>query len=96
MTKKSIYSRKISKEEAKNGFIFILKNKLSFFPESGNIFELANGDISSEVKVESYPCTCRGPERPHQHYFIRWEYLEAGDKLEITKSSDNNYILKIL
>lgn len=96
MTKKTIYSRKISSKEAYNDFIFILKSKSSFFPELGNIFELANGDISSKVKVESYPCTCRGPERPHEHYFIHWEGLEAGDKVEIIKSSEDKYNLKIL
>lgn len=96
MTKKIIYSRKISKEEANNDFIFILKNKLSYFPELENAFELKDDNLSREVKVESYPCTCRGPERPHEHYFIRWEGLKAGNKVEIIKSSDDRYNLKIL
>lgn len=96
MTKKIIYSRKISKEEANNDFIFILKNKLSYFPELENAFELKGDNLSREVKVESYPCTCRGPERPHEHYFIRWEGLKAGNKVEIIKSSDDRYNLKIL
>jgi len=73
----------------------VLKNKLSPFPSLGDNFELINDEISKEVKVESYPCTCRGPERPHEHYFIRWEGLEAGDKIEITKDSENKYNLKI-
>lgn len=93
---KSAYSRKISSKEASENFIFILKSRLSFFPTYGEKFELADGDLSREVKVESYPCTCRGPEKPHEHYFICWEGLEAGDKLEITKSSDDKYNLKIL
>ena len=38
--------------------------------------------------VESYPCTCRGPDRPHEHYFISWEGLESGDKVEIIKDSE--------
>jgi hypothetical protein len=89
------YSRKISSKEAKENFIFILKNKLSFFPPIGNTFKLATDELSREVMVESYPCTCRGPERPHEHYFIHWEGLEAGDKIEITKDSQNKYNLQI-
>ncbi|MGB9936410.1 MAG: hypothetical protein ACPK7O_01690 [Methanobacterium sp.] len=84
-----IYSRKISSKEAKNGFIFVLKNKLSFFPE--DVFKLSHDTLSKEVKVESYPCTCRGPERPYEHYFISWEGLEVGDIIEITKNSKYQY-----
>lgn len=32
------YFRKISSKEAKNGFIFILKDKLSFFSTTGRSF----------------------------------------------------------
>ena len=96
MTAKSLYSRKISSKEAQEDFIFVLKNKLSLFPPLGNTFKLVTDELSKEVKVESYPCTCRGPERPHDHYFISWEGLEAGDKIEITKDSENKYNLQIL
>ncbi len=95
MANQNTYSRKISSKEAKEGFIFILKGKLSFFPPLGNTFELITDELSREVKLESYPCTCRGPERPHDHYFIRWEGLEAGDKVKITKDSKNKYNLQI-
>ena len=96
MTAKSLYSRKISSKEAQEDFIFVLKNKLSLFPPLGNTFKLVTDKLSKEVKVESYPCICRGPERPHDHYFISWEGLEAGDKIEITKDSENKYNLQIL
>lgn len=95
MANQNTYSRKISSKEAKEGFIFILKSKLSFFPPLGNTFELITDELSREVKLESYPCTCRGPERPHDHYFIRWEGLEAGDKIEIIRDSENKYKLQI-
>jgi len=95
MNLKNIYSRKISSKEADKDFIFVLKNKLSFFPESGEKFELNDGYLWKEVTVESYPCTCRGPDHPHEHYFIHWEALKAGDKIEIIKNSANKYLLKI-
>ncbi|MFA0834780.1 MAG: hypothetical protein ACC609_12320 [Methanobacterium formicicum] len=98
MSSKTMYSRKISSKEANNDFIFILKNKLSFFPQLGEVFELKSENSSCNVQVESYPCTCRGPDLPHEHYFIRWEGLEQGDKLEIRRNSSktNEYLLKIV
>ena len=97
MDSKNSYSRRISAKESKEGFIFILKNKLSFFPPLGYVFELSADNLSMEVNVESYPCTCRGPERPHEHYFIHWEGLKISDKIEITKisSSEDKYSLRI-
>jgi hypothetical protein len=97
MSSKEIYSRKISKSEADNNFIFILKNKLSFFPILGEDFILKSDDLSYKVKIESYPCTCRGPDLPHEHYFIKWEELEQGNRVEIEKNSSekNEYNIKI-
>ena len=56
MVIENIYSRKISSKEAQENFIFVLKDKLSFFPEIENTFELSDGNLSKEVKVKSYPC----------------------------------------
>ena len=90
------YSRKISSKEAEKGFIFILKNKLSFFPPLNQKFELIDDKIPKEVSIQSYSCTCRGPDRPHDHYFIEFKGLEAGNKIEITKNIfDDNYCIKI-
>jgi hypothetical protein len=97
MSSKDIYSRKISKSEADNNFIFILKNELSFFPPLGQDFVIKSDDLSCTVKVESYPCTCRGPDLPHEHYFIKWKGLEAKNRVEIkkNKSENNEYTIKI-
>ncbi len=85
MTKDERYSRKISSEEAKKGYIFVLRDKLSFFPPRGKPFDLCMDDVEKRVAVESYDCTCRGPDLPHEHYFIRWERLRFGDKISIKK-----------
>ena len=89
------YKRKISSTEAENDYIFILKNKLSFFPPIGGKFELFDDGSSKEVEVESYPCNCRGPDFPHEHYFIRWTGLKSGDIIEILKSEKNEYKIHV-
>jgi hypothetical protein len=86
MTNQDRYTRKISAEEAKKGHIFILKDKLSFFPPRGKTFTLCAGETKRTVTVDSYHCTCRGPQLPHDHYFIRWEGLRYAQKITITKS----------
>lgn len=85
MTNEKSFSRKISAEEAKKGHIFILKDQLSFFPPRGKSFKLCVGDQEKEVFIESYRCTCRGPELPHDHYFIRWEGVRFGEKITVAK-----------
>lgn len=91
MSSENSYYRKISSKEAENDFIFILKNRLSFFPDLNQQFKLND----EEVCVQSYPCTCRGPERPHEHYYIRWKGLKAEDKIDIIEDSDDLYQLKM-
>lgn len=82
------YSRKISSKEAEKGFIFILKNKLSFFPDDRS-FELSDDNITRIVSVKSYPCTCRGPDLAHEHYYIPWDGLEPGNIIEIKRNEFN-------
>lgn len=83
------YSRKISKKEADKGFIFILKSELSFFPNSS--FELSDGAKRSLVEIKSYHCLCRGPDLPHEHYYIAWDGLTVGTMIEIIKDDSGDY-----
>lgn len=85
MPNKQHYSRKISAEEAKKGHIFVLKDKPSYFPSRGTPFALCEREQEKEVLVESYQCTCRGPELPHEHHFIRWKGVRFGEKITIKK-----------
>ena len=85
MANEERYVRKISAEEAKKGHIFILKDQLSFFPPRGKPFTLCVGEQEKKIFVESYRCTCRGPQLPHDHYFIRWDGVRFGERVTITK-----------
>jgi len=94
--KEKFYSRKISSKESEKGFIFILKNQLNYFPDLNDHFILTNGELSKTVSIKSYPCTCRGPDKPHEHYYIPWNGLSSGEKIEITKTDvSHNYFLTV-
>lgn len=74
------YERKISSEEAREGYILVEKAALGFFPPIGQAFELAGGGGTASARVEARDCECRGPEKPHQHYFIRRGGLAQGSR----------------
>ncbi|MEX1277223.1 MAG: hypothetical protein WEB62_04330 [Bacteroidota bacterium] len=79
------YRRRISTQEAREGYIFVLKNRLSFFPHPGKPLILDGGTQNRTGTVESYACTCQGPDLPHDHFFIRWSGLRRGDLLVFRK-----------
>ena len=97
MTQRRVYARKISSEEARKGYVMILKNKLAFFPPVGEAFPLVHHNVRSMARVEFYRCTCRGPDLPHRHYFIRWNRLKTRDKTEIRKDPDKqgSYLINV-
>jgi hypothetical protein len=92
-----VYSKKVTSEEAREGYVLVLKNQLSFFPGAGRTFRLVRDGRSTRVKVESYHCTCRGPEEPHRHFFIRSKGLKTGDQVIVRKdgSKDARYMLLV-
>jgi hypothetical protein len=79
------YRRRVSTEEAREGYVLILKSRLGSFPAIGEPFTLALGGASCRTSVEAMPCTCRGPERPHEHYLVRWPGLRAGQHIAIER-----------
>jgi hypothetical protein len=91
------YSRKVSSEEAREGYLLVLRNKLQLFPPLGRRFDLVQNDVVDEARVESYRCTCRGPELPHEHYFIRWKGLRPKDRVEIREDPERQgrYLARI-
>jgi len=85
LMQKDVYSKKITSEEEQKRFVLILKDRLSFFPLDGKTFRLIHNGQPKKARVESYPCTCRGPDQPHSHYFVRTPGLRAGDRVIIQR-----------
>ncbi len=85
MAKDSIYRRRISSEEAREGYIMVLKSALGFFPAIGVDFAMDEGGAVRKARVESYHCECRGSELPHEHYFIKAGGLKQGALVKIEK-----------
>jgi hypothetical protein len=92
MTK--VFIRKVSAAEAAEGYIMLPKNELRYFPPEHKSFLLVDEGKHRKVKVESYHCECRGPEKPHEHYFLRKPGLQRGNNVEICKDGEIKYFLK--
>lgn len=88
------YQRRVSREEAETGRFMVLKSALRFFPEVGEEFELSDGATTRTLTVQAVPCTCRGPQKPHDHYWVAWPNLKKGDAIEVTSVGEAAYTIK--
>jgi hypothetical protein len=93
----AVYSKKVTSEEAREGYVLVLKNRLSYFPPVRKSFSLVRDGHSRKARVESYPCNCRGPEDPHKHFFIRSGGLRVGDRVVIRREASRKarYLLLV-
>jgi hypothetical protein len=97
MRPKDVYSKKVTAEEEQGGYVIVLKDRLSFFPALGRRFQITQNGRSRRAMVESYPCTCRGPDLPHSHFFVRVKAVRSGDRVTVRKDlkSGTRYLLQV-
>jgi hypothetical protein len=97
MPQKDVYSKKITSEEEQKNFVLVLKDRLSFFPEEGETFKLIHNGQPRKAKIESYLCSCRGPDQPHSHYFVKSKGLRSGDRITIQRDvkGGGRYFLQV-
>jgi hypothetical protein len=91
-----VYERRISAEEAREGYLFVEKARLSFFPPRGQPFSLSRDGAAGSAAVESYACSCRGPEKPHEHYLIRLDGLVQGQRVRVSRLAPGRYGIVVL
>jgi hypothetical protein len=87
MRTKDVYAKKITSEEEQGGYVIVLKDRLSFFPPLGRRFQMIQNGHSRRAMVESYPCSCRGPDLPHSHFFVKVKSVKSGDRVTIRRDS---------
>ena len=97
-----VYTRRLSSTELKTGFIMILKDSLKLFPKVGEKFRLRVKGKEFEASVTKIPCKCRGPDKPHFHWYLDAsefiDLLPPKIKTEVTlfKVKEGVYQLEIL
>ena len=72
-----------------------MKTALSVFPAVRVPFRARVEGSERELRLESYACACRGPERPHEHWFIAWPGLQRGHTVTFTPQSGGTFEVTI-
>jgi hypothetical protein len=89
------YERKISTEEAKGKFIFILKNALKKFPQTDKSFKVQVGNKKYSTRIEPKSCTCVATPHVHYHMLVanipEFSNLKKGNMVTVKKLSDDIY-----
>lgn len=91
-----VYRRRISAHEAQTGRFMVLRSALKQFPPIGEEFTIILNSRRHRTQVEAEHCTCRGPEKPHEHYFVPFPGLQKGDIIELAPDPEDRsrYIMR--
>lgn len=90
------YQRRISATEARNGYLFVLAGCVPFFPPAGQTFRLTLPIGVQETRLEAEVCSCRGPEKPHEHWRLPVMGLVAGQLVAVERLAENAYRLAVI
>jgi hypothetical protein len=72
----------------------IEKSRLGYFPPVGERFQLTEGRAMTFCAIEAEPCTCRGPEKPHDHYSVRLPGMVRGGRVTVEQTAPGRYVLR--
>jgi hypothetical protein len=74
---RSIEQRTISRKTPGDGKVEITKVAKRRLEALGATFPVAVNDVGGNATIGEMPCTCRGKETPHVHYFIESDLFRS-------------------
>jgi hypothetical protein len=83
--------RNVSRKTPGDGMVEITRPVAERLRKVGTEFDLTTPGGDGSVTLTSMPCTCRGAENPHEHWFLRSDLLKAlvpGSAIELALSGD--------
>jgi hypothetical protein len=84
--KHSIEQRTVSRKTAGDGKLDVTKVAATRLESLGTTFPVVVGDRTGEARLSTMPCTCRGDDKPHVHYFVEsdlFRSLPAGSTVDL-------------
>jgi hypothetical protein len=90
--RRTAYRRKISSEEAREGYVFVTKDAAGFFPPVGAAFSVRWPEGQADIGLFTVDCSCVGT--PHIHYRLVGSLpfqLSKGLVIEFSQTGDNSY-----
>ena len=83
---RSIEQRTISRKTAGDGKVEITKVASARLQALGSAFPVIVNDAAGSATLGEMPCTCRGKDAPHVHYFVESDLFRAlapGSEVEL-------------
>ena len=74
---RSIESRTISRKTPGDGKLEITKNAAGKLESLGTTFSVRVNEREGDATLGTMPCTCRGDDQPHVHYFVESELFRS-------------------
>ena len=88
--------RTVSRKTPGDGKLEVTKPAAASMESLGAEFGVAVGDRSGAARLGSMPCTCRGGDQPHVHYFVEsdlFRSLTAGESVTLFVDDKENRLL---
>ena len=95
---RAIESRTVSRKTPGDGKLEITKVAAHRLESLGPTFAVYVNDHAGAASLGTMPCTCRGDETPHVHYFIESELfraLEPGSSVDLVVDDAEQRLLII-
>ena len=95
MDSRPLERRNVSRKTPGDGMVEITRPVADQLRKVGTEFDVTTPDGDGRATLTSMPCTCRGAENPHEHWFLRSEIFRAltpGSDIELTLQ-DNRIVV---
>ena len=79
--------RTVSRKTPGDGKLEITKVAAAKLESLGASFPVTVDGLAGDATLETMPCTCRGADRPHVHYFVEstlFRALEPGGEVDLS------------
>ena len=79
--------RNVSRKTPGDGMLEITKPVAERLRAIGTAFDLSTSAGDGRATLRSMPCTCRGAENPHEHWFLKsdlFRNLTPGTEVDLT------------
>jgi hypothetical protein len=93
-----VEQRTVSRKTPGDGKLEITKVAAHALESLGATFVLHVGEHAGHASLGSMPCTCRGDEKPHVHYFVESALLRAlvpGSSVDLVLDEPGNRLLVV-
>ena len=77
MSSTPLEHRNVSRKTPGDGMIEITKPVAEMLRMRGSEFDVRTPAGEGRTLLTSMACTCRGPEKPHEHWFLRSELFRS-------------------